>query len=65
MKYYAKNKYYINGTTSHRTPEAACKAANRREGDGWIVLDEEGNQWSLDPEGVAHVVECARKGGAQ
>lgn len=47
MKYYVKNTYGIEGTSTHRTPEAACKAANRREGEGWIVSDKEGNQWSL------------------
>jgi len=61
MKYYAKNIYYINGTTSHRTSEAACKAANRREGDGWIVIDSDGNQWALDWNGVAHVIEYAQE----
>jgi len=39
------NTYGIRGETNHRTPEAALRAAKHREGEGWIVIDEAGNQW--------------------
>ena len=44
-KWTVTNVYGIRGETTHRTPEAAIKAASKREGEGWIVLDEAGNQW--------------------
>lgn len=44
-KYTVTNVYGIRGETHHRTPEAALKAASKREGDGWIVVDQDGNQW--------------------
>jgi len=31
--------------SSHRSPEAALKAADKREGCGWIVRDSKGNRW--------------------
>lgn len=42
-----KNAYGISGNTTHESPESAIRAASRREGDGWIVIDESGNQWGL------------------
>ncbi len=45
MKYKATNIYGIGGESNHKTPEAALTAADRREGDGWIVTDENGNRW--------------------
>lgn len=45
MKYYVKNTYGIEGTSTHRTPETALKACDKREGEGWIVEDENGNLW--------------------
>lgn len=59
MKYYAYNKYFINGTTVHRTAKAALKEANLREGDGWMVKDEEGNIWTLDWDGNPCISEHA------
>jgi hypothetical protein len=47
MKYTVKNVYGISGETTHRTPEAALKAAAKREGEGWIVVDENGDQWTM------------------
>jgi len=44
-KYTVTNVYGISGESSHRTPESAIKAARKREGDGWIVVDDAGNQW--------------------
>jgi len=44
-KYTVTNVYGITGETTHRTPEAALKAADNREGDGWIVRDSDGNRW--------------------
>jgi hypothetical protein len=44
-KFTVTNVYGISGESCHRTPEAALAAAAKREGDGWIVEDEDGNQW--------------------
>ena len=46
-KYTVSNVYGISGESNHRTPEAACKEARKREGDGWIVTDEDGNYWDM------------------
>jgi len=46
-KYTVENVYGISGESTHRTAEAAIKAARKREGEGWIVVDEEGNRWDL------------------
>jgi len=54
-KWTVKNMYYIHGETHHCTPEAALKAAKKREGEGWIVIDEDGNQWG-DYNGRAVIV---------
>ena len=43
--YTVKNVYGINGESKHRTPEAALKACDKREGSGWQVIDSDGNQW--------------------
>ena len=45
MKYTVKNVYGVKGQSSHRTPEAAIRAARTREGAGWVVVDQDGNQW--------------------
>lgn len=42
-KYTVENYYGIKGTSTHRTLEAALKAAKKREGDGWMVYDQSGN----------------------
>jgi hypothetical protein len=55
MKYRVKNIYGIKGESTHRTPGAAIKAAAKREGDGWLVLDEDGNQWDIGHDGAAIV----------
>ena len=44
-KYTVTNVYEISGESNHRTPEAAIRAARKREGEGWIVVDQDGNQW--------------------
>lgn len=44
-RYTVTNIYGISGESNHRTPEAALKAAGKREGDGWIVVDQDGNRW--------------------
>jgi len=52
-KYTVTNVYGISGESNHRTPEAALKAASKREGEGWIVVDQDGNQWgSNGPDAV-------------
>lgn len=43
--YTVKNVYSIAGESRHLTPDAALKAAKKREGIGWIVTDQDGNQW--------------------
>ena len=48
MKYTVTNTYGIAGESTHRTPGAALKAAAKREGEGWIVVDRNGKQWVLD-----------------
>jgi len=47
--YTVSNFYGVSGTSNHRTAEAACKAARKREGDGWIVKDQDGDQWTMYP----------------
>ena len=39
------NTYKMTGESIHRTPEAALKARDKREGIGWIVKDSTGNSW--------------------
>ena len=51
MKYTVTNVYDIAGESTHRTPEAAIKAAKKREGEGWTVYDSDGNQWWTDADG--------------
>ena len=46
--YTVRNMYGIGGGSRHRTPEAALKARDRREGAGWIVEDQDGNVWDRD-----------------
>ena len=41
-----RNVYGIAGTSTHRTPEAAIRAARRREGCGWIVEGHDGRRWT-------------------
>ena len=43
-KYTVENVYGIAGNTEHRTIKAACKERKNREGEGWIVTDNDGNQ---------------------
>ena len=45
MKYKVTNIYDISGESTHSTAELALKAADKREGAGWIVRDDEGNQY--------------------
>ena len=47
-KYTVQNVYGISGESSHRTAVAAIKAARKREGVGWIVVDDAGNQWDVN-----------------
>lgn len=56
-KYTVTNVYGIRGETHHRTPEAALKAASKREGDGWIVVDQDGNQWGRNGDNAVIVRE--------
>ena len=46
MKYTVSNTYGIAGESHHRTAEAALRAADRREGCGWVVQDDDGHQWT-------------------
>lgn len=46
-KYTVSNMYGINGESNHNTAEAACNAAAKHEGVGWIVTDADGNRWDM------------------
>ena len=46
--YTVRNANGIAGESTHRTPEAACRAAKRREGDGWTVTDQDGARWEMN-----------------
>ena len=59
MKYMVKNTYSIQGESSHRTPEAALKAASKREGKGWTVQDSDNNRWDFDFDGNAVISESS------
>ena len=50
--YTVKNFYGIKGESKHRKPETALKACEKREGAGWYVEDQDGNQW-VDCHGTA------------
>ena len=50
QRYIVTNVYGITGESEHRTPKAALRECSRREGDGWIVVDLDGNQWDGTPE---------------
>ncbi len=45
--YTVTNVYGIRGESKHRTPEAAYIAARKREGEGWVVVDRDGNRWTM------------------
>jgi hypothetical protein len=45
--YKVSNLYATSGVSKHRSPEAALNAAAKREGEGWIVTDDKGNQWTM------------------
>ena len=45
--YVVCNVYGIRGTSRHMTAEAAIRERNRREGEGWIVEDGEGNRLDM------------------
>lgn len=50
-KYTVENHYGIAGETHHRTVKAALKAAKKREGEGWQVVDDDGHLWTQDFDG--------------
>ena len=47
-RYTVYNIYGISGESNHRTPESACRAAAKREGEGWIVEDQGGKRWTMN-----------------
>lgn len=58
MKYYVQNYYNLkDNQKSHRTVEAALKASDKREGDGWYVVDENGTRWDRDFDGRPVVID--------
>lgn len=61
-RWIVSNVYGIRGETTHRTPEAALKAAKKREGEGWIVTDEAGNRWGRNGRDEAVIVREASNG---
>ena len=48
MKYTVSNVYGIAGESTHKTPEAALRAASKREGEGWVVYDQNNNRWDFN-----------------
>lgn len=62
-KYTVTNVYGIRGETHHRTPEAALKAASKREGEGWVVVDQNGNQWGRYGDDAVIMREANKEGG--
>ena len=48
MSYIVRNIYGIEGTSVHHKVVNALMAADKREGDGWIVDDKDGCQWVWD-----------------
>lgn len=45
MKFYIKNCYGIACKSTHKTAEKALKKADRKEGVGWYVEDEDGQSY--------------------
>lgn len=60
-QYRVTNVYGIRGESTHRSPEAAIREARRREGEGWVVLDNDGNRWGRGSRGEAVIVREARQ----
>ena len=48
MKYTVTNIFGIAGESNHRKVEAALKDSAKREGAGWIVVDDSGDQWGFN-----------------
>jgi len=66
MKYHVKNIYGIQGESTHIRPKNAIKARDKREGTGWIVVDEDGKVWDNYGPGRYNIVaDCNRKDIAQ
>lgn len=61
MRYTVTNVYGIRGESTHRTVRAAVREARRREGEGWIVVDKDGNRCGLDQYGEPEIIEYARQ----
>jgi hypothetical protein len=59
MKYKVTNIYGVKGDTNHRTPEAAIKARDKREGIGWVVCDQDGNELGRGPHDKPVIVRYA------
>lgn len=57
MKYTVTNYYGINGDSNHKSAEAALNARDKREGDGWYVVDENGTRWDRDFDGKPVVID--------
>lgn len=51
-RYTVINVYGIQGETTHRKVGAAIKARDKREGDGWVVVDDEGNRYDMSGDRV-------------
>ena len=47
MQYTVTNTYGITGESYHRSVVAALKERDNREGEGWVVEDDDGNQWDI------------------
>lgn len=58
-RYTVVNKYDIQGESYHEKVEAALKARDKREGEGWQVVDLAGNIWERDFDGKPQIVSRA------
>ena len=48
QRYTVKNVYGIAGESTHHKPERALAERDRREGEGWIVIDNNGDRFDYD-----------------
>ena len=59
LKYKVENTYGIHGETNHNCVGSALQARDRREGLGWVVVDQAGNVWDHDSNGFATITSHA------
>lgn len=57
MEYRVINRYEIGQASQHKTVDAALNSRDKREGDGWIVMDDDKNVWDWDFDGNPRITE--------